>query len=177
MNNCLKDKYFEWMYHIVCKGRFAHENSYRKLLTYLHSVKYTWSIPDDENRAEDGEEGLRWRFAYENRIDIGHELDGPCSVLEMMLALAYRCEEIMDDTTIGDRTVQWFWNMIANLGLNGMTDRLFDEREANHIIERFLNREFEPDGHGSLFVIRHCKYDLRDVEIWTSMLWYLDNIT
>lgn len=175
--NDLRDEYFEWMYHTVCHGRFAKENIYRKLLTYLHSVEYTWILSDDVNRAEDGEEGLRWRFAYENHINVRHELDGPCSVLEMMLALAYKCEEIMDDAAIGDRTVQWFWRMIANLGLNGMTDRRFDLGAAESIIDRFLNRDFEPDGHGSLFVIRNCRYDLRDVETWTSMLWYLDSIT
>ena len=33
-----------------------------------------------------------------------------CSVLEMMIALAIRCEEhIMDDPDVGNRTGQWFW--------------------------------------------------------------------
>lgn len=173
----LRDEYFEWMYHTVCNGRFAKENSYRDLLSYLHSVVYTWLIPDDKNRAEDGEEGLRWRFAYENHVNVRHELDGPCSVLEMILALAYKCEEIMDDAAVGDRTVQWFWRMIANLGLNGMTDRHFDIIKAECIVNQFLNRDYEPDGHGGLFVIRNCKYDLCDVGTWTQMLWYLDNIT
>ena len=173
----LRDEYFEWMYHTVCNGRFAKENSQRDLLSYLHSVVYTWQISDDKNRAEDGEEGLRWRFAYENHVNVCHELDGPCSVLEMILALAYRCEEIMDDAAVGDRTVQWFWRMIANLGLNGMTDRHFDIIKTEYIVDRFLNRDYEPDGYGGLFVIRNCKYDLRDVGTWTQMLWYLDNIT
>lgn len=173
----LRDEYFEWMYHTVCNGRFAKENSYRDLLSYLHSVVYTWQISDDKNRAEDGEEGLRWRFAYENHVNVCHELDGPCSVLEMILALAYKCEEIMDDAAVGDRTVQWFWRMIANLGLNGMTDRHFDIIKTEYIVNSFLNRDYEPDGYGGLFVIRNCKYDLRDVGTWTQMLWYLDNIT
>lgn len=177
MRNDLREDYFEWMYDTVCRGRFAKENSYRELLTYLHSVEYTWILSDDVNRAEDGEEGLRWRFAYENHIQIRHELDGPCSVLEMILALAYKCEEIMDDAAVGDRTVQWFWKMINNLGLSGMTDRRFDLLYVEDTVQRFLNREYEPDGHGSLFVIRNCRYDLRDVETWTCMLWYLDSIT
>ena len=177
MINNLREEYFDWMYHIVCDGRFAKENSYRELLTYLDSVEYFWIISDDSNRAADGEEGLRWRFAYENDISLGRELDGPCSVLEMILAMAYRCEEIMDDASIGDRTIQWFWNMINNLGLGGMTDRRFDLIYVEEAVDRFLNRDFEPDGHGSLFVVRNCEYDLRDVNIWTCMLWYLDSIT
>ena len=172
----LQDEYFEWMYRIVSDGRFAKENSYRKLLTYLHTREFTWIIPKDANRAEDGKD-LRWRFAYENHIHIYDELDGPCSVLEMILALAIRCEEsIMDDPEVGDRTGQWFWKMITNLGLGSMTDRLFDRSYVESRVTHFLNRDFAPDGHGGLFVIRNCEHDLRDVEIWICMLWYLDNI-
>lgn len=173
MSTNLQDEYFEWMYQTVCEGRFAKENSYRKLLAYLHSKKFYWIIQKDANRAEDGED-LRWRFAYENHIHIYDELNGPCSVLEMILALAIRCEEVMDDPKVGDRTGQWFWKMITNLGLSSMTDRLFDRHYVNDILTRFMNREFEPDGHGGLFTIRHCNQDLRTVEFWTQMLWYID---
>ena len=101
----------------------------------------------------------------------------PCSVLEMMIALAIRCEEhIMDDPDVGNRTGQWFWNMIMNLGLGSMTDDQFDKRYAEQVIERFLNREYEQDGEGGLFTVKHCKHDLRTVEIWYQMCWYLDEI-
>lgn len=176
MGKTLENEYFEWMYHTVCDGRFAEKHSYRKLLTYLHSVEYFWIIPDDGNRAADGEEGLRWRFFYENDLP-EEDMNRNCSVLEMILAMAYRCEEIMDDASVGDRTVQWFWKMINNLGLSGMTDTRFDLIHTEEVIDRFLNRDFEPDGQGSLFKIRNCEYDLRDVKTWTAMLWYLDRIT
>ena len=45
------------------------------------------------------------------------------------------------------------------------------------VIERFLDREYGPDGKGGLFTVRHCEYDLRDVEIWYQLCWYLDSIT
>ena len=173
----IKEKYFEWMYETVCSNRFANRNQYRKLLDLLNDIPYRWIIDKDENRAEDGEIGLRWRFACETHETNIYDIDTPCSVLEMILAMAYRCEEIMDNTEYGDRTVQWFWSMISNLGLNGMTDDRFDQNEVEDIIERFLDRAFEPDGHGSLFVVKNCRYDLRDVELWSSMTWYLDNIT
>ena len=39
-----------------------------------------------------------------------------CSVLEMMVALAICCEETyMDNPNIGNRTGQWFWNMVKNI--------------------------------------------------------------
>ena len=104
-------------------------------------------------------------------------LDGPCSVFEMMVALAQRCEAVMDDPKIGDRTGQWFWGMIASLGLNGMSDNHYDEKYVKDVINRFLDREYEPNGKGGLFTIRNCEHDLRDVEIWYQLCWYLDTIS
>ena len=95
----------------------------------------------------------------------------------MMIALAIRCEnDIMDNPNMGDRTSQWFWGMITNLGLGSMTDRNFDIRYVDEIIERFLDRKYEPDGKGGLFRIRHFNRDLRKVEIWYQLCWYLDSI-
>ena len=95
----------------------------------------------------------------------------------MMLALSIRCEEIMDDPNMGDRTTQWFWSMITTLGLGSMTDDLFDKKYVKDVIKRFLDRKYEPDGTGGLFKVRNCSDDLRSIEIWVQMLWYLDNIT
>jgi hypothetical protein len=95
----------------------------------------------------------------------------------MMVALAIRCEEtIMDDTMLGDRTGQWFWGMIHNLGLSPMTESKFDEEYVNYVISRLLNREYEPDGKGGLFTVKHCCHDLRTIEIWGQLSWYLDSI-
>lgn len=170
-----EDEYFEWMFQIVCGGRYSSGYSYRELLTYLYNTEFTYLIPKDRNRAEDGVD-LRYRYYYTEHRSC--EKSGPCSVLEMILALAIRCEEtIMDDPSIGDRTGQWFWKMIVNLGLGGMTDNRFDPDYVRDVVDTFLNREYEPDGRGGLFTIRNCEYDLRDVEIWTAMLWFLDSIT
>lgn len=176
----IEDRYFDWLYDIVCGGRLSKEISYRKLLMYLYRTEFTYLIPKDQNRAEDGID-LRYRFALGNEYpsDLVYDvLDGPCSVLEMMIALAIRCEEnIMDDSRFGDRTAQWFWSMITSLGLGGMMDGKFDEGFVGDTIERFLNRKYRPDGKGGLFTIRNCKRDLRKVEIWYQLCWYLDEIT
>lgn len=175
----IDNEYFTWLYNKACGNRYSDQISYRKLLMFLHSKVFRYSIPRDENRAEDGI-ALRQRFAYDCDIieDADLYLTEPCSVLEMMLALAIRCEEtIMDDSTRGDRTTQWFWGMVTNLGLGSMTDDRFDKRYVNDIVERFLDRRYEADGRGGLFRVRNCDCDLRDVEIWIQLLWYLDNIT
>lgn len=177
----VENEYFKWLFDLVCGKRYSKPFSYRKLLMHLHGIEFHYLIPKDANRAEDGL-SLRWRFAYEmhdlSSYDEIELAEGPCSVLEMMIALAIRCEEnIMDDPNIGNRTGQWFWGMIVNLGLGSMMDSRFDRQFVDDAVARFLNREYEPDGRGGLFTIRHCDRDLRDVEIWYQLCWYLDSIT
>lgn len=176
-NNVTID-YFDWMYNLVCRNRYSKNISFKKVFSYLNDTKFTYSIRMDLNRAKDGTE-LRRRYANEFKIaNIYDRICGPCSVLEMMIALAIRCEEtIMDDENFGDRTDQWFWDMMKNLGLGHMDDDEFDEEYVSDVITRFLNRDYEPNGRGGLFFVRNCDIDLRDVEIWIQMLWYLDNIT
>ena len=182
IRNIIRDKvnneYFEWLYELACSGRFSKEISYRKILTLLHSTKFRYSIPKDANRAEDGV-SLRYRFVKESNYDerMAHYINGPCSVLEMMLGLAVRCEEqIMDNPDIGDRTRQWFWGMINNLGLGGMYDDIFDKAATTEIVRKLLDREYEPNVKGGLFTIKYTNDDLRDVEIWNQLCWYLDKI-
>ena len=167
----LNSEYFEWLYDLVSDRRFARSVSYRELLLYLHSTPFLYTIPKDENRAEDGI-CLRDRFPGRART-----MFDECSLLEMMIALAIRCEEsIMDDTAMGDRTAQWFWSMISSLGLGGMNDERFDVRLVDDVIWRFQNRKYDRDGRGGLFTVRNSDRDLRKVEIWIQMLWYLDSI-
>lgn len=175
----LEDQYFDWMYDIVCGDRFADDFSYSKLLSHLHDIEFTYSVRLDSNRAKDGV-NLRRKYAYETRFDddILEYITGPCSVLEMILALAIRCEtEIMNNPRYGDRTGQWFWQMITNLGLSSMVDSRYDMFYVESIIATFLNRDYEPDGRGGLFTIKNCEHDLRNVEIWHQMLWMTNGIT
>lgn len=178
----ITNEYFEWLYNLVSENRFGENISYRKLLMRLHDIEFKCLIPMDLNRADDGMY-LRYRFAiakgYEDSADIIIDiLDQPCSVLEMMIALAVRCEEdTMDDSLIGNRTGQWFWGMIVNLGLGSMNDRKFDKKNVDSVIDKLLNREYNHDGRGGLFTIKNCADDLRTVEIWTQLCWYLDSIT
>lgn len=176
------DEYFVWLKSLAYGEHFATGRSFDELLALLHRIEFTYSIPMDQNRAEDGI-SLRYRYAITTDCpysvdEVLYEIDGPCSVLEMMLALAIRCEEdIMDDPGLGDRIKQWFWGMIVNLNLGGLHDGNFDQRHVEQVILRLLNRDYEPNGRGGLFTVRHPIRDLRDVEIWTQLLWYLDDIT
>lgn len=174
-DDSVRNDYFEWIYELMCEERYANDISYRRLFTRLYDTEFLYLMPIDKNRAGDGE-ALRWRFALVRGLDyIPDSLNGSCSVLEMMVALALRCEEtIMDDTRYGNRTGQWFWDMIVSLGLGSMYDSNFDERYVDKAILRFLYREYEPDGKGGLFTIKNCDVDLRELEIWDQLNLYIE---
>jgi len=149
--------------------------SYRKLLRYLDKRAFTYLVEMDANRYQDGVD-LRNRFGYEQRIPHDKLVflqDDACSVLEMMLALCIRCEEhIMNEPEIGDRTAIWFADMLASMDLLELDDAHFDELKAERRVNRMLDREFEPDGHGGLFTCQNCPYDMRSLEIWYQAMWY-----
>ena len=172
----LNERYFEWLCRLVCYDVEFDLVSHQRFLRYLHNIEFVYTIDMDANRAEDGIY-LRYRFGYESNYDdrmVSSLLDDrQCSVLEMLVALAVRCEEnIMSDPDIGNRTGLWFWDMIDNLGL----DHLDTEEHVRQVITKFLNREYEANGEGGLFTLKHCNRDLREIEIWYQLCWYLNDI-
>ena len=179
--DALHERYFQWMCGLVMGDQqYSRNLSYEKLMRHLDARAFIWIIPMDEYRARHGVD-LRYDFGYENHYPdrtIEHLLDiRECSILEMMVALARTCEErIMEDDTVGNRTGQWFWNMIVSLGLGSMSDSRYNEREVDRILDIFLNRTYDANGRGGLFTIEDCPYDLRAVDIWYQMMWYLNTI-
>lgn len=169
----------DWMTRLVCEDGYGGTVSWSCLFALLHSMEFTYLMELDENRAIDGCD-LRYRFAYEcgySGEDADELNDRPCSVLEMMVALATRCEEhIMDDPDSGNRTGKWFFDMILSLGLIGMRDDCFDAIYAEMVVSRFLRREYAANGCGGLFTLRHRSADMRRVEIWYQAMWYLDEV-
>lgn len=185
-NTELKERYFDWLCFQVgdCYPHAGY--TYHKLLRLLFEIEFTFIMPMDKDRAYDGVD-LRFDFGYaisesdsmhirnEDAQDVFRSMgDDPCSVLEMMVALAIKCESFMSDDDIGDRIGQWFWDMIVNLGLQSMDDSNYNERYIRRIVDRFLRRQYESNGKGGLFYIDKCYYDLKHSEIWYQMMWYLD---
>lgn len=177
-NHEMNERYFAYMTHLVCDNQYGGRLSWRKLFRLLHETEFIYIMDIDANRADDGTD-LRYRFAYEfglNGADVTRYLDNrPCSMLEMMVALALRLEEqIMDNPDDGNRTGKWFFEMVQSLGLMGMDDRRFDEEAACDILYRFMRREYNECGQGGLFTLRHPRYDMRKMEIWYQMMGYLE---
>lgn len=153
-------------------------SDYDRLFSCLYNSDFYSIVSMDINRESDGIE-LRYQFIYESKygrsIPVNYLDDGkPCSILEMMIALAVRCEGIMFTPDKGDRTGIWFWQMVDNLGLRSMTDDHFDKRYVKKVITRLCERTYRPDGEGGLFTVRNRNEDLRNIEIWYQAMWYLD---
>lgn len=158
-------EYFERLCRLACGRRWPR---WSRLLTYLYEREFTYTLDMDENRAVDG---------CALRTEYGFASDRPCSVLEMMAALARRCEvHIMGDPEYGDRTSQWFWEMIESLGLADMDDVGFDKFIARQVVDRLLTHRYRANGRGGLFTIPNCPYDLRKVDIWYQMMWHLNRV-
>lgn len=173
------EQYFHWMCGKVYGFQYSGP-SYQKLLTLLNKIPFTYLFEMDGNRADDGI-ALRNRFGHEtefkNYYILFDIMPEPCSVLEMMVALAIRCEEhIMDNPEIGNRTSKWFWTMIDNLGLTEMDDSDYSQPIAEMVIQRFLEHEYARDGRGGLFAIPGTKRDMRNADIWYQMMWYLCDV-
>lgn len=175
MNDYVLNDYFDWLYYSVKRELVTKKSSYRKLLTLLHSIDFRYILELDDNRAYDGE-NLRWYYNEDGGDSSILQWDAPCTVLEMLIALSLKFENIMETPEEDTTGVDYFWLMLENLDLKYMSDDEFDKEYALSRINMFLDRTYEPDGNGNIIYIEDCEEDLRDVEIWTQMCWYIDSI-
>lgn len=178
----IREEYLAWLYDLVLDRScdISEDYAYDELVRELYSIEFYSDIEMDKNRILDGV-GLRYTFGYEKGYDdreICIYLDSsPCSVLEMMAALAKRCEsQIMTDDSFGNRTRKWFRKMLMSLGLSGMYNMNYNKRYVDKVIDNFLKRQYEYSGKGGLFALRNPDRDQRNLEIWAQMCDYLYEI-
>lgn len=168
INKSIWADYKDWLLDQV---GFSNE-SYDLLMDELHNSPFIFLISRDANRAEDGVY-LRGDFAEERGCHPNFAGDTECSVLEMLVALAKR----IDSEYIGDPSDEHpeiiFWEMLSNLGLDKCSNRRFRRNHVQNILTIWLRRDFERNGDGSIFPIRHPNRDQTEIEIWSQMNEYL----
>lgn len=171
--NVIQEDYFLWLCEKVCMD--GPDKGYVTLMKILYERDFSPEtavlIPNDDNRIEDG---IRLRDEFIEDFGLNGYIRGACSVLEMMVALSYRIEDIFGF----DDAPGYFWMLLENLGLD-----LFDDHycrtcrnyrgEIDDILYRFMNREYCKDGKGSLFPMKNPSRNLAKTEIWYQMQNYM----
>lgn len=159
----MNDLYFHKLKSIILPA--PNRRSYGLLLNKLYSEEFVPLIERDGNRAADG----IYLRDFEGCTD-----DRPCSVLEMLIALAGRF-----DGNAGfdpDEVYDNFWSMMENIGLDYYDDSNYSEREVFGILKIFEERKYNFNGKGGLFPLKKAKDDQRKEEIWNQMqAWEIEN--
>lgn len=170
MTEPIEFTYFDWLCSKVMRVEASTPSTtFWGLFRYLHNHQYVWTISGDDNRAADGVD-LRHEYAYECNVLIPREWENlPCSVFEMLVALAIRAQ-----FQTGDPPSYWFWIMMENLGLDECNDAsIMQDEEVEEIVQRFLFRQYEPSGLGGLFPLHDPLHDQRTTEIWYQFAEYI----
>ena len=168
----MPDAYFQWLKELI--GDEYIEGQYQKLLWKLYSTPFYYELDYDRNRAMDGL-SLRKKFFMhvaqmpEPMMPTGDPY--PCSVLEMMLALARDADDYLTyDPDLGDSTGRWFWVMLENLGLDIYDDFNYFEENVSRILTVFMYHQYSPDGrNGGLFPCPGVERDLRKTDLWWQL--------
>lgn len=173
MDNSSVSDYKNWLMNLVID---EDHSCYNCLLNFLFSKEFYWSVPRDENRAIDG---IHLREVFKDQYGYS-DMDGPCTVLEMMIALSVRgAEDILWDGE-NNWTPFIFWSMIDNLGLIDSVDKNFYQSFVDDKIDIFLDRNYDENGVGGLFLpvpfFSQIPKKWEKLEIWDQMNNWINDI-
>lgn len=168
------DDYFVWL----CANVQATER-YTELLMELYFTEFTVLMELDDSRVV---EGLMLREEFYNldrTADWVMFMNAPCTVLEALIAMARRLDDLTTDENCGDRTRVWFWDMIGNLGLKQFSNSAYEQypdvqNTVFDILKVWMDREFESDGKGSPFPLERPKCDQRTRTMMYQMYDYIE---
>ena len=172
----LERDYFDWLYNIIDDSDYRYEDLINHIHNYQFNEETATLIDRDRNRIEDAKQ-LREDFITEQLSREDKDLvdifrNQSCSLLEVLIALADRMEDVMK---IG-RFPIWFWEMLSNLGLEEFDNEHFNRRslkKVDEIINRWYDHGYDYDGVGGLFPLKDPPKDQRKEEIWYQMSAYL----
>lgn len=170
MSEPLDELYLKWLYNEISSIETTRPpRTYWHLLKHMFKKEFIWFVPNDDNRAEDGK-ALRDTFLQSQRIydEDPFWLHEACSVLEMVVTVANKLEFVTDEPAD-----HWFWRLISNLKLSQYTDRSYNGKEVEDILDQLIWRTYDYNGSGGLFPLENPEEDQKDVEIWYQLNSYL----
>lgn len=164
-NRVFRRRYLKWLI-----DKCWDPDRYSQLYLHLFNIDYKHINEYDSNRASDGE---YLRFLYGEEVGLTSDTVirnlefSPCTILELIVALAIRLETIFyTDKPTDNRTDLWIKDMIESLGLSRFDNDRFDRDEVDERIYRFLNAEFDEYGKGGLFTLNTPNPNIRSFDIW-----------
>ena len=174
----LVDDYVYRLYRIVQNGGENHE----KLCAELFKNRFfiTRSAPKrDIDREKDGLE-LRKEWSNDSLDGEFHII--PCTMLEMIIGISKRMSEQLMDEDGEDKTAQYFWEIMENLGLTCMDDDNFGwetglaQKKIAKTCEILCKRQYNPDGTGGgMFPMPGLLgINQKKMEIWYQMQEYIN---
>ena len=146
------------------------------LFDQLYDTEFRWDEDKalmDMNRESEGRY-LRRRFVDESGMaaPTGY-LEWPASFLEVMVALAYKIDDMIMYEPGGDEGPwTWFWEWMGNAGLSRFDDHemlagnqlAFMSVQAR--VNAIMDRRYEPSGEGGFFPLKDPGCDQRYEEMW-----------
>jgi len=146
---------------------------YWGLLRAMYEKEFTWTVSMDDNRIADGLE-LRVDFRRDQNIrDSLMPRLGPCSFLEVLIALSRRLA-----FAAGGNADGWAWQLVTNLELDRMWDPLTPpkQRKTEEIMDRVIQRTYLPSGVGGFFPLLHPEDDMTRLDLWFQMHAYISEL-
>lgn len=137
MDELVVSTYKEYLKKMVIDGETC---CYNVLLKRLDLLPY-FSNGRNKDRYDDAEQ-LRIRYGDDNNIAdiLSYFSKEPITVFEVLLALSIRIEEkIMVDDKKGDRTSQWFWALVNDIGLCEYDDNNWDLDLIDNTIKEWMS--------------------------------------
>lgn len=166
-------RYFNWLCKMVKLDKIT---THTKILNKLNNSPFTYIktnvlLSRDSSREDDGLE-LRSEFIEDSRTNITN-IEGECSILEMLIALARRIDDLCNET-VDNKIPHYFSRLVYNLGLWKYDDDHWNEEEVDNILKIFLTRKYDKNGNGGLFPIPNYNGDMRKIDIAMQMHHYLN---
>ena len=137
---------------------------YTDLCDTLLAIEFEPIIGNDSDRCVDG---LDIRREYEGG-DYTSELndDSPCSMMEMLVALAIRTAKLMDDGDGTESPGYYFMIFLENLGLDNVRNMATIQRTCDEFMDPFIP---EVD----IVRVNHPPKRWSKMEIWKKVNWFL----
>lgn len=141
-------------------------NRYSRLMSDLLTYPFEVIIPEDDSRLKEG--------AYLRHEFTGEDVDlNTVSVIEVLIAFAIRIDREYIGIPQEPHPEILLMEFFNNLKLLKYFNENYNEEEVKNIITKFVTRQYNFNGYGGIFPLKHTNIDQRKIQLWNQMTMYL----